>query len=310
MNRGYAGFYKGYYLRSSYEYAYAKFLDYYSIKWKYEVETFDIGYRLYKPDFFIYNQNGKIEKIVEIKSRDKNAKINATKALNEMKKLFSLNCELVSYEELLVLYKSLPFSLTSTITEWLNSNHTTINKAAFGKLNAHYNLRHSDDTKKRIGEHTKSLWKSDSPSKERMLEGLRKSGMKKGYIKTPREIRVCDGCKKDFEVLITSSQKFCSQKCSGKVAMKRATNSYVHKRKCVHQNIKDYIIKWSINNVETVIKTPYNKIQTSLTPLLEDIYTNFGVKDFRVISKAIFGEDRGRKELLKFMKTVCNEKIC
>jgi len=34
------------------------------------------------------------------------------------------------------------------------------------------------------------------------------------------------------------------------------------------------------------------------------------VKDFRVISKAVFGEDRGRKELLRFMKNVCNEKLC
>jgi hypothetical protein len=39
---------------------------------------------------------------------------------------------------------------------------------------------------------------------------------------------------------------------------------------------------------------------------------NFGVKDFRVISASIFGEDKGRKNFLKFMKnTVSNsEKIC
>jgi hypothetical protein len=45
-------------------------------------------------------------------------------------------------------------------------------------------------------------------------------------------------------------------------------------------------------------------------PLLDDIQKQFGVKDIRVISKAVFGEDRGRKELLKFMQKMCNEKIC
>ncbi|WP_240469325.1 hypothetical protein [Gracilibacillus thailandensis] len=127
MNRGYAGFYKGYYLRSSYEYAYARYLDYQKISWKYEVRSFDIGYKIYKPDFFLYDQNGLLIEIVEIKSRNKEAKETAN---------------------------------------------------------------------------------------------------------------------------------------------------------------------------------------TSLSPLLKEIYERFDVKDFRVISKAVFGEDRGRKELLKFMKKVCNEKVC
>ncbi|SOC36186.1 hypothetical protein SAMN05877842_102144 [Ureibacillus acetophenoni] len=47
MNRGYASFYKGHYLRSSYEYAYAKYLDYHSIPWGYEVKVFDLGYKFY-----------------------------------------------------------------------------------------------------------------------------------------------------------------------------------------------------------------------------------------------------------------------
>jgi|SRR5690625_15960 len=119
MNRGYAGFYKGNYLRSSYEYAYAKYLDYYSIPWSYETEVFDIGFKKYKPDFFLYDQNRSIDKIVEIKSRDKNEKDNAKIALKAIEKRYTIKCELVSYEELLITYKDLPFSLTSTITEWI-----------------------------------------------------------------------------------------------------------------------------------------------------------------------------------------------
>ncbi|MDF2904489.1 MAG: restriction endonuclease, partial [Bacillus sp. (in: firmicutes)] len=81
MNRGYAGFYGVHYLRSSYEYAYARYLDYLSIPWSYEEYTFNIGYKTYKPDFFLYDKDGKLEKIVEIKSRNEKAKTEAKKAL-------------------------------------------------------------------------------------------------------------------------------------------------------------------------------------------------------------------------------------
>ncbi|MEH7386879.1 restriction endonuclease [Bacillus sp. JJ1521] len=306
MNRGYAGFYKGHYLRSSYEYAYAKYLDFHSIPWSYEDKNFDIGYKVYKPDFFFYGKNGELIKIVEIKSRNTKAKEEARRVLEIIAGNYNVECELLSYEELLNLYISLPFSLNSVITEWINSEHTTINKAAYGELNGHYNLRHSESTKKLIGKHTKQLWANDSVSRQKMLEGLRKSGIKKGYIKTPREIRVCKHCTTQFETLITSSQKFCSQPCAAKVAIKKATIRYVEKRQDIHHNIKDYIIRWTDENKDIVSRTPFNRIKTTISPLLIDIQTEFGVKDFRVISKAVFGEDLGRKELLKFMKSLCN----
>jgi hypothetical protein len=137
-----------------------------------------------------------------------------------------------------------------------------------------------------------------------MLEGLKKSGMKKGYIKTPREKRVCQCCMEGFEVLVTSTQKYCSQSCAGSVAIKKATDRYLEKRNTIHQSIKDYIIKWSLDNKKIVSQAPLNKIKSTIAPLVDDIQMQFGVKDFRVISKAVFGEDRGRKELLKFMKDV------
>lgn len=84
----------------------------------------------------------------------------------------------------------------------------------------------------------------------------------------------------------------------------------MRKRNTIHINIKEYIIQWSRQNKNLVRKTPYNKITTTIHPLLEDIQKQFGVKDIRVISKAVFGKDRGRKELLRFMKSVCDEKVC
>lgn len=311
MNRGYAGYYKGIYLRSSYEYAYAKYLDHHSITWQYESEVIDIGYKFYKPDFFFYDQYGMLIKIVEIKSRNEDEKAKARKALNAIESKLNVETELISYEELQRLYKGLPFSLHSTINEWISSKDTTIHKSAFGELNSHYNRKHKPETKKSIGEHTKKLWATNSIAKQGMIEGLRRSGLsQKGKIKTPRENRQCIECRSSFTVLITSSQKLCSQECAGNLAIRNASAVYVEKRNLIGENIKAYIVQWSINNKETVLAASYNKIKPTIQPLLKEIQEQFGVKDLRVISKAVFGKDQGRKELLKFMKTVCNEKVC
>jgi hypothetical protein len=171
MNRGYAGFYNKNYLRSSYEYAYAKYLDFYNIEWEYEERTFDVGFKLYKPDFFLYT-NGTLSLIVEVKSRNIKAIENARKTLEALKRKYNIDYKIISYKELLQLYKSLPFTLTATIHEWNNSTDTTISKISKGKLNPHFNQKHSTTTKNKIGEHTKLLWSSNSESKQKMVEEL------------------------------------------------------------------------------------------------------------------------------------------
>lgn len=311
MNRGYAGFYKNYYLRSSYEYAYATYLDHFSIPWSYEDRTFKINGRSYKPDFFFYDHYGDLVKLVEIKSRNKLAIERAKERLKIIEEEYQIETELISYEELLSIYQKMPVSLHSVIKKWITSDKTTIHKAAMGPLNGHFGLKHTEESKRRIGEHTKKLWDSDSPAKKRMVEGLRKSGsIQKGKIKTPREIRCCKLCLTEFSVMITSTRIYCSRECSGKVARILATNSYVAKRKSVHNGIKNYIIQWTMENKELVLSTPFNKINTTIKPMTDEIYRQFNVKDFRVISSAVFGIDRGRKELLRFMKHLCNENVC
>lgn len=311
MNRGYAGFYKGYYLRSSYEYAYAVYLDKSSVVWSYEDQIFEINGKSYKPDFFFYDQYGKLEKIVEIKSRNKQALEKAKERLKSIEEQYSIKTELISYEELLNLYKSMPISLNSIITQWITSDKTTINKAAYGVLNGHYGLRHSEESKKKIGKHTKELWNSDTRAKKRMIEGLRKSGLaQKGKIKTPRVSRYCELCSIEFTVMQTSTSIYCSRECSGKVAVKLATDVYVAKRKSIHSGIKDYIIQWTMENQELVLSTPFNKINSTIKPMTDEILHRYDVKDFRVISRAVFGVDQGRKELLRFMKELCSENVC
>lgn len=82
------------------------------------------------------------------------------------------------------------------------------------------------------------------------------------------------------------------------------------KRKNIHSEIKKYVIQWSLENKEIVLSTPFNKINSTIKPMTEEILYRFDVKDFRVISRAVFGIDKGRKELLKYMKRLCSENVC
>jgi hypothetical protein len=79
--RGVQGYYfnkslqKYVWLRSTYEYIYAKWLDKQKVIWDVEVKTYNMNGILYRPDFFIYS-NYELIKIVEIKGfwRDKEYK--------------------------------------------------------------------------------------------------------------------------------------------------------------------------------------------------------------------------------------------
>lgn len=53
--------YKGHKMRSSWEVAYAKYLDKNNIKWLYESKTFDLGNTTYTPDFYLPKENKYIE---------------------------------------------------------------------------------------------------------------------------------------------------------------------------------------------------------------------------------------------------------
>jgi hypothetical protein len=71
-SRGIQGYYynrvrkKLVWLRSTYEYIYAKWLDHHNIEWDVEQQTFQLENTTYRPDFFIY-EKGTLNKIVEIK---------------------------------------------------------------------------------------------------------------------------------------------------------------------------------------------------------------------------------------------------
>lgn len=76
------------YLRSSWEYAYAKYLDTQKIDWDVEVQQYNIEDKKYLPDFFIY-ENEKLKKIVEIKSLYNHDAAERIKKYYKFKELYS-----------------------------------------------------------------------------------------------------------------------------------------------------------------------------------------------------------------------------
>lgn len=55
--------------RSSWEYKTAQYFDKLGVRWSYESKLLILGKEKYLPDFFIFNQRGKLLKIVEVKGR-------------------------------------------------------------------------------------------------------------------------------------------------------------------------------------------------------------------------------------------------
>lgn len=94
--RGIQGYYwnnskqKWVWLRSSWEYIYAKWLDEKEIIWDVETKTYKIAENLvYRPDFFIFNDKDELETIVEIKGywKDKVWKVDELKKILDPHKI-------------------------------------------------------------------------------------------------------------------------------------------------------------------------------------------------------------------------------
>lgn len=88
-SRGVQGYYYSTYnnkyvwLRSTYEYIYAKWLDSHKFNWDVECKVYKLKNTNYTPDFFIFNCDGKLTNIIEIKGFWRNREYKAYE-LNEM----------------------------------------------------------------------------------------------------------------------------------------------------------------------------------------------------------------------------------
>lgn len=297
--RGYSGVYKGTHLRSSLEFAYAYYLDHKGISWSYEEQTFDLNGESYKPDFFLK------EEIVEIKGTE-NYQEGLRKA-NLLKELYGVKIRVLSYKHLLRIYQEeMPISLNRSKKIWINDFGAILNGPnVHGKNNPMFGKKHSEKTKDLISK------KAREPHRVEIARGNAKimyqKNLQDGFVfakkrRAPWEVRKCEYCGSTIEVRSSSKRRFCSLPCANKTFSQIGADVLKQQSRENLDDIKAFMIEWCTKNKDIVKSTLYNKITTTLCDMLTEIYTRFNIKDMRIISKAWFGEDRGRKELLKSLK--------
>lgn len=174
----------------------------------------------------------------------------------------------------------------------------------------------SESTKKKIGESTKIKWENPLIA-EKMRDGLKKGTetMKKNI---KRYAFVCPICNQIYYYPkhIASKKKFCSLDCATKSGAWKTgvTNSsiIIHQKNIERKKyIKNDVVEWVLNNQDTVLNCPYNKIQTTLTDLTNMIYEKYNIKDLRSIFVCF--NINNKKSLLDELKNIIyisKENVC
>lgn len=304
---GYVGEYNGNLLKSSYEYIYAKILEFKNIDYKVEEETYllDNGCTYYTPDFFLYDNN-RLYEIIEIRGHRLNIeeRIVSTNKLQEL--LPDVEIKLFTELDLRRFCKEIGLSYDKLKKEW-RTNPNNIKGTSKGKANSMYGMSQKEETKKLISSVKKQKAK-ENPEKYRKLGlQLAKWCRERDYYfakqeRVPRFTLVCQWCGEEFIVIQgdKDSRKFCSNKCGSEYAFSIATQVKKDIKLSRDCDIESFIFEWATQNKDLVSNTPYNEITPTLSELLRLIKDKFNIIDFRTISMAI--GVKGRKEFLKSLK--------
>lgn len=305
--RGYSGWYNNVYLRSFLEFAYAYYLDNKGFKWDYETEIFDLEGVSYKPDFYILDENNDVVKVVEIKGEG-NRELGIEK-VEKFRKMYSYDIEILFYKDLVQLYKNeMPLRLNTAKGIWINEYGAKLHQLVDGEYNPMFGKKHSEKTRELISKKAKERCESKEYRQmlaQKMIEHNRNNNFACARVeRAKREVRVCnlDSCSNKFTVTEGSKQIYCCHEHSCKASAPIGAKALKEKSQKELEPVRDYILDWALRNKGLVLETKFNKIKGSFEELYNDLEKQFNVKDKRTISKAVFGEQKSRKELLKFLK--------
>lgn len=111
---------------------------------------------------------------------------------------------------------------------------------------------------------------------------------------------------------VKSQRKYCSSNCNAMkehriLQSKRGAKIEKDNQQPLYDKIVEMLKQFSITHAKLVLDTQYNKL--GRLSIWNTLYEETGIKDMRVYSKAVFGKDLGRKELLRYMKNIA-ENIC
>lgn len=115
----YQGYYNENFLRSSFEYIYAVCIEKMGYNYKVEERCFNLNNgHTYRPDFFLYDDNGILIKIVEIKSTNIDRLIEAKAKIKLVEKIYGITIELYSKPELKRLCLENGFKFNDLVDKW------------------------------------------------------------------------------------------------------------------------------------------------------------------------------------------------
>lgn len=301
----YQGWFKGRYLRSSYEYIYALYLESLKADWDSETQIYQLRDRKYKPDFFIKTINGL--KLVEVKSSKPLEMQKAKDCALQMKEIFNFEVEIVGIQEIKKICDLLNIDFYKTVQEWkIISQETNTYK---GERNPHFGLKHTDKTKDVLSQKGKSRWNSYSDEvKYKLMSGLRKGRdlqiSTTGIPKKPRVNKKCIVCGKPFTVIDSKKGKeklYCSLQCSCSINSKAGIQRQLENKDQRNKNIREIALLWVENNSDIVMQCPKNEISTRLIEMLKLIPSESVPEErLRMVCYA-FGLI-SRKELLKYFQ--------
>lgn len=285
--RGYSGYHvtwdnKEVYLRSLNEFIVACMLDAHQVPYLLEQETFVVGERTYKPDFFCYSDNtySKITKIIEVKHQGYAEVSNTYKELFEEYFLSKgIEYEVVFRFDALKT-KYCPIEQQTMWKEKTKDN----SQVMLGEKNPRFGVAMAESTKKLIGklarerfldpaykqnikEKVALFWASDRarPLKEKISAQRKqeKEARRAAYDLLPDIVSFCKKC--NTSVIGKIKKEFCSDHChrawhyantpgygkhSDKLAAghKRVWN-YLHKI-CQHYNITESVL---LDNLDSYV---------------------------------------------------------
>ena len=275
---GYTGFYNNFFLRSSYEYIYCKILEKLNLDYTVEEYSYKLENGLqYKPDFHIY-KNKKLIKIVEIKSSKPTDLLKAKNKIKLLSKQINVPIIILEFKDLNILCKELELHIYTLLKEWKElSIGRNINK---GILNPMYNKKQSENTKLLIGEKCKQRnldINYRNKTKEKAINYYKNGGKAIGPPKKRKQL-ICPICNKEFEVIQSSKQTYCSKQCLLKEITLKANNITRDKFKILHSNLKQSLFLKFTNNIDLLKSKQRNKIYF----LVKEVFKEYDIKDIRI----------------------------
>ncbi|MEH7116937.1 hypothetical protein V7128_05845 [Neobacillus vireti] len=310
---GYGGYYNGVYLRSSLEFAYAYYLNYYKIDWDYECEVYSLlDGTTYKPDFYI-KEGEKIIKIVEIKGDARSNGKSGKRKIELYMEQYDTPIEMIGYKEILKIYQTeMPIRYHKAKSMWVEEYGAKLQVDVSGEKNPRFKAVVSEETKLKISQKAKQRFQ-DKEYKERLVKRLVEYNRKTGFasakrLRSKRVEKKCENPKCNNVMTLTEAEakrtKYCSTQCNLVSISSLGNEAQSKNRNQIRQQAKEFMIDWVKQNRELVLVTQYNKITTTLEELFKEVEVRFGIKDMRIISRSMFGEDRGRKALLEEFKRI------